>query len=138
MPKVLIVEDDKNIASFVSTILRGAGYVCVAASSADRARTLLDSEPDVGLVLLDQNLGENSQSGLALLTALRQTPKFQHLPVIVCSADSRPLIVTGFLGQRIAGFLRKPFKADRLLSDVQRAFGHAGNAILATSGLAYW
>lgn len=138
MPKILIVEDDKNIASFLSTILLGAGYLCVAASTADRARALLDSEPEIALVLLDQNLGEGSQSGLSLLTALRQAPKYQHLPVIVCSGDSRPSVVTGFLGQRVVGFLRKPFRADRMLSDVQRALGHVGNAIASAPSLAYW
>lgn len=133
MAKILIVEDDRNIANFLSTILLGAGYLCVAAPTADRARALLDSESDVGLVLLDQNLGENSESGLALLTDLRLSPKHQHLPVIVCSGDSRPVIVTGFLGQRIAGFLRKPFKAERLLADVQRAIGHVHEEALAGS-----
>ena len=129
MPKILIVEDDRNIASFLSTILLGAGYLCVTASSADRARALLESEHGIGLVLLDQNLGEGSTSGLALLTALRQTPNFQSIPVIICTGDTRPIVVTGFLGQRIAGFIKKPFRPERLLSDVQRVLGHAGNAI---------
>jgi two-component system, OmpR family, KDP operon response regulator KdpE len=138
MPKILIVEDDKTIASFLHTILLGAGYTCVAASTADRARGLLESELDIALVLLDQNLGESSQSGLALLTALRQSPRYEHLPVIVCSGDSRPNIVTGFLGQKIVSFLRKPFRADRMLSDVERALGHVGNAIATAPSLAYW
>jgi DNA-binding NtrC family response regulator len=136
MSKILIVEDDKNISSFISTILLGAGYVCFAASTAARARDLLNSEPEIALVLLDQHLGESCQSGLALLTEIRQSPKFQHLPIIVCSGDSRPTVVAGFLGQRVMGFLRKPFKADRMLADVQRALGHGGNAISAMANLA--
>jgi CheY-like chemotaxis protein len=138
MPKILIVEDDKNIASFLSTILLGAGYNCVAASTADRAHALLESETDIALVLLDQNLESSSRSGLAFLTGLRRNPKFEDLPVIVCTGDSRPNIVTGFLALGIAGFLRKPFRADRMLVDVERALGHAGNTICAAPSLAYW
>lgn len=125
MSKILIVEDDKNIANFLSTILLGAGYLCVAASSATAARSLLDSETEISLVILDQNLGEDSESGLALLIALRRMPKFQHIPVIICTGDSRTAVVTGFLGQRIAGFVKKPFRMDRLLSDVQRVLAPA-------------
>ncbi len=129
MPKILIVEDDKNIVTYLTTILLGAGYICLTAPCTERARALLETEPGVSLVLLDQNLGEGSESGLALLTALRQLPKFQRIPVIICTGDSRTAVVTGFLGQRIASFIKKPFRPERLLSDVQRVLGQAGNTI---------
>jgi len=130
MTKILIVDDDPNVVSFLTTILLGAGYTCLVASSATKARTLLDSEKGVGLVLLDQNLGEGSDTGLGLLTALRQDSRFQGIPVIICTGDTRTAVVSGFLGQRIASFLKKPFRPERLLVDVDRALGHAGNAIL--------
>jgi DNA-binding NtrC family response regulator len=130
MPKILIVEDDPNVVSFLTTILLGAGYTCLVASSAAKARGLLDSERGIGLVLLDQNLGEDSDTGLALLTDLRQQPKFQNIPVIICTGDTRTAVVSGFLGQRIASFLKKPFRPERLLGDVEKALGHVGNAIL--------
>lgn len=131
MPKILIVEDDPNVVSFLSTILLGAGHMCMAAGTAAKARELLETERGISLVLLDQNLGENSETGLALLTALRQRPAFQGIPVIICTGDTRTAVVGGFLGQRIAGFLKKPFRPERLLADVQHALGQAGNAIAA-------
>lgn len=129
MPKILIVEDDPNVVSFLTMILLGAGYTCLVATSAAKARSLLETEHGIGLVLLDQNLGEDSDTGLALLTDLRQQPKFQDIPVIICTGDTRTVVVSGFLGQRIASFLKKPFRPERLLSDVERAFGLSGNAI---------
>lgn len=136
MPKILIVEDDSNVVAFLTTILLGAGYVTLAANTAEKARQLLDTEKDISLVLLDQNLGENSETGLGLLTALRQWPKFSAIPVIICTGDSRTTIVGGFLGQRIAGFLKKPFRPERLLADIQRVLGQAGNAVTAPPSLA--
>ena len=130
MTKILIVDDDPNVVSFLTTILHGAGYTCLVAASAAKARALLDSEQGISLVLLDQNLGEGCDTGLGLLTALRQLPRFQRIPVIICTGDTRTAVVTGFLGQRIASFLKKPFRPDRLLVDVDRALGHSGNAIL--------
>lgn len=129
MPKILIVEDDANMVSFLTTILLGAGYACLTATSTEQARTLLDNDPAIGLMLLDQNLGEGSATGLAMLQDLRQSPKFQHIPVIICTGDSRTAVVAGFLGQRIADFIKKPFRPERLLADVQRVLGHAGNAL---------
>ena len=129
MTKILIVEDDKNVVSFLTTILLGAGYTCLAAPSAPKARMLLETEHGIGLVLLDQNLGDSDDTGLAFLTGLRQSPKYGAIPVIICSGDSRGTVVSGFLSQKIAGFIKKPFRPERLLGDVQRALGQAGNVI---------
>jgi two-component system, OmpR family, alkaline phosphatase synthesis response regulator PhoP len=120
MAKILIVEDDHNIASFLSTLLLGAGYECLSASTSERARVLLNSEENIALVILDQNLGKDSDTGLELLSALRQSSHHQGVPVIICSGDSRQAIVAGFLSQHIAGFVKKPFRGDRLLADVDR------------------
>jgi len=130
MPKILIVEDDPNVVSFLTTILLGAGYSCVVATSAEKARSVLETERGIGLAIFDQNLGEESDTGLALLTELRQQGKFRKIPVIICTGDTRTAVVSGFLGQSIASFLKKPFRPERLLADVHKALGHMGNAIL--------
>jgi CheY-like chemotaxis protein len=122
MSRILIVEDDPNIVSFLTTILLGAGYICLAASSTQRARALLETESDIALLLLDQNLTEadHDDNGLSFLKELRSHPRFSRMPVIICSGDSRTAVVNGFLGQRISGFVKKPFRPERLLADVQR------------------
>ncbi|HVU32890.1 MAG TPA: response regulator [Opitutaceae bacterium] len=133
MAKILIVEDDPNVAGFLSTILRGAGYLCASASTGAQARQLLDADPDIGLLLLDHNLGDASDTGLNFLQALRQSPSHQRLPVIVCSGDSRGTVVSGFLGQKVSDFIKKPFRPERLLGDVQRVLGAPGTPVAAPS-----
>lgn len=66
MSKILIVEDDRRVVTFLTTILLGAGYTCVTAPDAQIARDLLETEQGIRLVLLDQNLGQGSETGLAL------------------------------------------------------------------------
>ena len=119
MSQILIVEDDHRVVTFISSILLADGHTCLAAASAAEAQAAFNSNHDIGLVLLDQNL-EQSNSGVEFLTWLRSTPRGRKVPVIICSGDSRPTVLTAFLQQQIAGFIKKPFKADRLLLDVQR------------------
>ena len=104
MTKILIVEDDEQRLSFLRTILVGAGYTCFSAPSGEKARELLDTNTGIGLVLLDQNLGEGSSTGLGLLTALRQLPKFRAIPVIVCTGDTRSVVVWGSSANASLGF----------------------------------
>jgi CheY-like chemotaxis protein len=123
MAKILLVEDDPHIADYVSTILLAAGHPCVRASTAARAREHLQADPDIALVLLDYHLGDDAETGHSLLTTLRTTALHRDLPVIICSADARQETVAQFLSLRVVGFLRKPFRPERLLSDVSRGLG---------------
>jgi DNA-binding NtrC family response regulator len=45
--------------------------------------------------------------------------------VIVCSGDTKPASVSAFLALNIVDFVKKPFRPERLLLDIERALGHA-------------
>ena len=78
--KVLIVEDEKSIAHFISAILTSNGYETIRARTGAEAMTMLSSHcPD--LVILD--LGLPDMDGLEVLNSLRT---WSSLPVVVVSA----------------------------------------------------
>jgi DNA-binding NtrC family response regulator len=51
---------------------------------------------------------------------LRHGARFESIPVIICTGDSRTSVVSTFVGCNIAGFIKKPFRPERLLKDVLR------------------
>jgi DNA-binding NtrC family response regulator len=120
MSKILIVEDDANISRYLSAMLLSDGHLSLVADSAEKAWTSLQTESDIALLVLDHNLGPDDVTGLGFLTAVRGSVAYRELPVIVCSGDAKPETVTGFLAQRVAGFIKKPFQPQRLLADINR------------------
>ncbi|MFC3099679.1 response regulator [Altererythrobacter lauratis] len=80
MAHILVVDDDDLVAELASEILISAGHACGFVSTAEDARKLLAwRRPD--LLLLDENLPGERGSGF--LRALRHSPDFYDLPVIM-------------------------------------------------------
>ena len=78
--KVLVVEDEANICSFIETLLETNGYQALVAHTCTMGLTLFSSHnPD--LVILD--LGLPDRDGLELIRTVRQ--KYMT-PIIVLSA----------------------------------------------------
>lgn len=78
--KILIVEDEKGILSFMTTVLSSNSYDVITANSGAKAITLVTSHcPD--LVILD--LGLPDMDGVEVLRFIRE---WTHLPIIVVSA----------------------------------------------------
>ena len=74
--KVLIVEDEKSIAHFITTILTTNGYETILAKTGAEAQTMLTSHcPD--LVILD--LGLPDMDGIEVLRSLRS---WSSMPVV--------------------------------------------------------
>ena len=53
MKKVLILEDEVNIRSFVVINLRRAGYEAIEAATGQEALDRLHDNPDIGVAILD-------------------------------------------------------------------------------------
>ena len=80
--KILVVEDEKSIAHFISTILNTNGYEAMQARSGQEALSMISSHcPD--LIILD--LGLPDMDGMDILRQLRS---WTSLPVVVVSARS--------------------------------------------------
>ena len=87
--KILIVEDEKSIAHFISTILTTNGYETILARTGTEAMTMLSSHcPD--LVILD--LGLPDMDGIEVLRSLRG---WSSLPVVVVSARTQAVRHSG-------------------------------------------
>ena len=116
--KVLVVEDEKGIAHFISTILSSNGYEPLQASTGSEAMTMISSHcPD--LVILD--LGLPDMDGLNILRSLRE---WSSLPVVVVSARSHEHDKVEAIDLGADDYLTKPFGTAELLARVRTAIRH--------------
>lgn len=110
--RVMVVEDQQDIADFLRAYFRASGYDLVHIDPDNPAAVLeaLDtSEPDC--LLLDLNL--RGFSGTEVYRLLRADPRYALLPVIIVSA--RPDVHDLMLGSRgIDAFVSKPFNVNTL------------------------
>ncbi|MBD5604491.1 MAG: response regulator transcription factor [Candidatus Eremiobacteraeota bacterium] len=111
-PKILIVEDDTDIASFEQTMLDRAGYHTRIAETGQRGLDLVKTfAPDV--VLLD--IGLPDMSGLDVLTTIAETADAYILMVSGHSSEETRL--TG-LGLGADDFITKPFSGNELVARI--------------------
>jgi len=111
--RLLVVEDDPDIADFLRAYFRASGYdvVHLDPESADEVLAAARSQrPDC--VLLD--LWLRGFSGLQAYRRLRSDEDFDLLPVIVLTADVAAQPRAEPIASGIDGFVSKPFGADDL------------------------
>ena len=111
--RVLVVEDDSDIASLLSEILENEGYAAVAVSDNDDLRSQLDPRPD--LIVLDLRLTRGSAD--QILQSVRARG-MGDVPVVLLSA-------AGDLPERakelaVSAYLAKPFELEELLVVVRK------------------
>ena len=115
---VMLVEDDPEMPSILSTLLHDDNIVLVSAKDAPEALHKIGQHP-FDLVLLD--LGLPGMNGFELLRQLKEAPETQSIPVIVLTAwNGTNDKLKGFeLGA--VDYLTKPFQAAELRARVRSA-----------------
>jgi len=81
MAKLLVVEDEADIASILHEILEMAGHHVTLAVDGAMALELLESDPLPEIILTDLKMPR--MSGKRLIEALRSNPRTAALPVIL-------------------------------------------------------
>lgn len=118
MTKILLVEDDKNIAITISYYLQQEGFTINTAKTVKEGiEKIKNNEYD--LMLLDINLPDGT--GYALYQEMKN---IQEIPTIFLTAlDEEKDIVKGFdLGAD--DYITKPFHAGELLSRIKNVLRH--------------
>lgn len=109
MKKILIIEDDPQIAKILSLNLKYAGYATQFAHTfKDGMKDLKEEQFD--LVLLDIGLPDGD--GLDLCQRLRQSG--DDIPILFISAKTDEATVVQAISQGADDYLRKPFGIEEL------------------------
>jgi DNA-binding response OmpR family regulator len=120
MAKILIIEDDQDLARLMGIKLKADGHDLAFAADAVTATTAARREkPD--LVLLD--IGLPGGDGLLVLRRLRDLAMTTLTPVIVVSGREPAATRDSVLEAGAAGYLAKPFETSALVAEVNRVLG---------------
>lgn len=104
LPRLLVVDDDRNVIHLLAKVLREVGEVQFATSGKDALLRVAAVRPD--LVLLDVHMPE--LDGFATCMALHARPDCSDLPVIFITSLSDPESETRALALGAVDFLHKP------------------------------
>ena len=111
--RVLVVDDEQRILSFLSSKLRASGYEVLTASNGIEAFEQVQAqEPD--LVVLDVMMPKMDG-----FETLRQLRSFSSVPVIILSAKGSNADKVKGLDLGADDYLAKPFSPDELMSRIE-------------------
>jgi DNA-binding response OmpR family regulator len=129
--RVLIVEDEPRLVSFLEKGLRGNGFTTSLARTGADALAIA-SDADFDLMILD--LGLPDVDGLEVLRDLRE--RGERLPVVILTArDEVDDKVNGFnLGAD--DYVTKPFRFEELLARVRARLRQGGTPEVTVLGVA--
>lgn len=118
--KVLVVDDDEEVISFVEMTLKEAGYEVYVARNGQQGLDLARSaRPD--LLLLD--LAMPVMHGYEVCQAIRSDPSFNDMKIVVTSGKSYPVDIKNAKDAGADHYMVKPYGLDQLLDMVSRALG---------------
>ncbi len=115
MQKILLVEDEANIARFVELELRHEGYEVTKAEDGREGLKLAETG-EFDLMLLDIML-----PGLNGLEVLRRLRKSSSLPVIMLTARDAVMDKVTGLDMGADDYITKPFSIEELLARIRTA-----------------
>lgn len=114
--RILVVEDEENIAVALDYLITREGYVHDrVASGADALPRIRETHPD--LVLLDVMLPE--VSGYEICQAVRLDPTLSHVKILMMTARGSAVERRKGLALGADGFVSKPFELKELREKVR-------------------
>ena len=118
MKKVLILDDEVSIRSFVVINLKRAGYEVVEAGTGEEALDLLKANPDVGVAILDIMLP--GIDGFEVCRSIRVTDK--KIGIIMLTARSQEM--DKITGQMTGAddYMTKPFSPAELTARIDALY----------------
>jgi two-component system phosphate regulon response regulator PhoB len=123
--RIVIVEDERDMADLVATRLRREGHkVDVAHDGAEGLERILSQPPD--LVLLDIMLP--GMSGTDVARALRDDPRTAGLPIIMLTAKSEESDIVVGLKFGADDYVTKPFSMSVLVARVDALLRRAASS----------
>ena len=122
MKKVLILEDEVNIRSFVIINLRRAGYDVIEAATGQEALDRIQEHPDIGVAILDIILPDID--GFEVCRRIRATNK--QMGIMMLTARSQEMDKVTGLMTGADDYVTKPFSPAELTARIDALFRRLG------------
>jgi CheY-like chemotaxis protein len=112
--KVLVVDDDVRNIFALSSVLERRGMTVLTAGTGREAIKMLESTPDLAIVLMDIMMPE--MDGYETMQAMRENSEFRRLPIIALTAKAMKGDREKCLEAGASDYLAKPVNTEQLLS----------------------
>jgi len=112
--KVLIVDDDARNIFALTTMLENQEMDVVSATNGRQAIELIQSKPDMDVVLMDIMMPE--MDGYQTMREIRKDPQFGALPILALTAKAMKGDREKCLEAGASDYIAKPVNTDELLS----------------------
>jgi len=112
--RVLVVDDDIRNIFALSSVLERRRMNVLTASTGREAIEILESTPDLAIVLMDIMMPE--MDGYQTIQAIRANPNFRRLPIIALTAKAMKGDREKCLEAGASEYLAKPVNTEQLLS----------------------
>ena len=130
MKKILVLEDESNIRSFVVINLKRAGYEAVEAETGSQALELLRQHPDIKVALLDVMLPD--MDGFEVCRRIRATDT--KLGIIMLTARTQEMDKITGLMTGADDYVTKPFSPAELTARIDALYRRAGGEAVPGDG----
>jgi CheY-like chemotaxis protein len=118
--KILIVDDEQDILTYLSTLLEDNGYATVLAKDGGEAlKQVEEAVPD--LITLDVSMPE--KSGIKLYREVKANDRWKQIPIIIVtgvSGDFQKFISTRHQVPPPEGYLSKPINPEEILALIKK------------------
>ena len=125
---ILVVDDEPDVVTYLSAVLRDAGYDTMEAGDGEAAMAqLARRRPD--LITLDITMPE--MTGVKTYRRLKEDEALRAIPVVIVTGvahDFQQFISTRAQVPPPEGYLEKPVEPEQLLAEVRRLVGEAAPA----------
>lgn len=123
--KILIVDDELDVRTFLSTLLETSGFKPITASDGKEGMEVARKKKPA-VVILDVMMP--NESGIGMYRELKSDPDLKDIPVIMVSALSRKTffhsqkVLDEYKGEKIAepaAYIEKPPEPDEILEAIE-------------------
>ncbi len=115
--KVLVVDDDVRNIFALSSVLERRGMTVLTAGTGREAISMLESTPDIAIVLMDIMMPE--MDGYETMQVIRQNAHLRRLPIIALTAKAMKGDREKCLEAGASEYMAKPVNTDQLLSGLR-------------------
>lgn len=116
--RAVVIEDDDVTAHVVEVVLQREGFAVTRAPDGRTAQEILKTDDPPALVTLDVMLPHFD--GFHLIAAIRESPTWRDVPVLMLSSRSQEQDVVRALDGGANDYILKPFKPEELRARIRR------------------
>ena len=114
--RILIVDDEQDIRTYLSTLLGDQGYETVQAKDGEEAMQKIQAGPP-DLITLDISMPE--KSGIRFFREMKKEDRWKHIPIIIVtgvSEEFKTFISSRHQVPAPEGFVAKPISQEEILN----------------------